>query len=125
MMVIADEYGGTSGIVTMEDLLEEIVGNIQDEYDDETAEISELEDGVLEFDGSADPDDVFSMFETELEEGHNYDTISAFIVDKLGRIPQQEENAELIYENILFRVVLVEDNWISRIRAEKIKGEQE
>ena len=125
MMVIADEYGGTAGIVTMEDLLEEIVGNIQDEYDDEEAEISEIESGVFTIDGSADPDDVFPMFNLELEEGHNYDTMSAFVVDRLGRIPQQEENAEIVYENVRFKVLLIEDNWISKLKAEIIKGEQE
>ena len=126
MMIIADEYGGTSGIVTMEDLLEEIVGNIQDEYDeDEEAEVSEIESGVFKIDGSADPDDVFPMLKIELPEGHNYDTMSAFVVDRLGRIPEPDENAEIKYENVLFKVLLVEDNWISKLRAEILKDELE
>ena len=126
MMIIADEYGGTSGIVTMEDLLEEIVGNIQDEYDeDEEAEVSEIESGVFKIDGSADPDDVFPMLKIELPEGHNYDTMSAFVVDRLGRIPEPDENAEIKYKNVLFRVLLVEDNWISKLRAEILDDELE
>lgn len=123
MMVIADEYGGTSGIVTMEDLLEEIVGNIQDEYDDDEADIAEIDDGVYTIDGSADPDDIFPKLGIELPEGHNYDTMSAFVVDRLGRIPSDDEKAEIQYENVIFTVLLIEDNWISKLKAVVLKDE--
>jgi putative hemolysin len=117
MMVIADEYGGTSGIVTMEDLLEEIVGNIQDEYDDEEAEITQTEKNVFTVDGSADPEDIFTMLGLELPETNNYDTMSAFFVDRLGRIPDENESAEISYKNVKFTVLLTEDNWVSKIKA--------
>ncbi len=117
MMVIADEYGGTSGIVTMEDLLEEIVGNIQDEYDDEEAEITQTEKNVFTVDGSADPEDIFPMLGLELPETNNYDTMSAFFVDRLGRIPDENESAEISYKNVKFTVLLTEDNWVSKIKA--------
>lgn len=117
MAVVSDEYGGTAGIVTMEDLLEEIVGNIQDEYDEESAEISEIDDGVYTIDGDADPEDVAERLGFELPEEHQYDTMSAFIVDLLGRIPEENETPAVMYGDFEFTVLLAEDNWISKLKA--------
>lgn len=117
MMIISDEYGGTLGIVTMEDLLEEIVGNIQDEYDNEEAEISEIDNGIFIIDGSADPEDVFPKLRIALPNDNNYDTMSAFFVDRFGRVPGSDEKAEFQYNNVMFKVLLVEDNWVSKLKA--------
>ena len=122
MAVVVDEYGGTAGIITIEDLLEEIVGNIQDEYDEEEQEFEKIDDNIYTVLGSADPEDIFPKLGLEIPDDFNYDTMSAFIVNLLGRIPSEDEMPSVIYENIEFTVLLVEDNWISKIKAVKLSG---
>lgn len=119
LAVAVDEYGGTAGIVTMEDLLEEIVGNIRDEYDDEEIEIRDMGAGVFTIEGNADPEETLSQLGLELPaEQQEFDTMSAWLVELLGRIPDEDEKAEAVYENVRFTVLLMEDNWISKIKAE-------
>lgn len=120
MAVAVDEYGGTAGIVTMEDLLEEIVGNIRDEYDDEEIEIREMTEGVFTIEGTADPEETMEQLGLTLPEEHGFDTMSAWVVELLGRIPDEEETPSVQYENVRFTVLLMEDNWISKIKAEII-----
>ncbi len=119
--IVVDEYGGTAGLVSLEDILEEIVGNIQDEYDDEKAEIVCIDDDVYTISGDTRPEDVEEQLGLVMPEDHNYDTMSAFIVDLLGRIPEQDEAPSVIYDNIEFTVLLTEDNWISKIKAKKLE----
>lgn len=115
--IVVDEYGGTAGLVSMEDMLEEIVGNIQDEYDDEKAEILKIDENVYIISGDTSPEDVEETIGIELPEEHNYDTMSAFIVDLLGRIPEEDEAPSVKYGDVEFTVLLTEDNWISKIKA--------
>ncbi len=122
--IVVDEYGGTAGFVSMEDMLEEIVGNIQDEYDDEKAEIVCVDDGVYTISGDTNPDDVEEELGIIMPDDHNYDTMSAFIVDLLGRIPEEDETPSVVYADVEFTVLLTEDNWISKIKAKKIKAEK-
>lgn len=117
MAILVDEYGGTAGIVTMEDILEEIVGNIQDEYDEEEQEITNISEGVYIISGAADPEDVMSVLHVKLPESREYDTMNAMVVDLLGRIPTEKEAPSVIYENIEFTVMVMEDNWVSKIKA--------
>lgn len=121
--IVVDEYGGTAGMVTMEDLLEEIVGNIQDEYDDETAEMVQLAENVYTVDGAADPEDIVPKLGGSLPEEHQYDTMSALVVDLLGRIPEQDETPSVVFENLRMTVLLTEDNWISKLKVEKLPEE--
>ena len=118
MAVVCDEYGGTSGIITMEDLLESIVGNIQDEYDDEEAEISRIGENIFTVDGATALDEVSGLIDTELPEG-DYDTIAGFLVDRLGRIPEPGEHPTVEYEGNKFVVQAVEDRRIAQILIEK------
>ena len=120
--IVVDEYGGTAGLVSLEDILEEIVGNIQDEYDDEKAEIVQISDNIYTISGDTHPEDAEEILGIELPKEHNYDTMSAFIVDLLGRIPEEDETPTVKYENVEFTVLLVEDNWISKIKAVKTAG---
>ena len=115
--IVVDEYGGTAGLVSMEDMLEEIVRNIQDEYDDEKAEILNIDEGVYIITGDTNPEYVEKILGIELPERHNYDTMSAFIVDLLGRIPEEDETPSVRYGGVEFTVLLTEDNWISKIKA--------
>ncbi len=114
--VVLDEYGGTAGIVTMEDLLEAIVGNIQDEYDDEEAEIEQITPNMFDCLGSAHPFDVAKAVGFSLPEDKEYDTMAGFFIDLLGRIPQNGENPTVSYDSVSFNALIVNDNRIERIR---------
>ncbi len=120
LAIVSDEYGGTAGMVTMEDLLEEIVGSIQDEYDDEEAELTELSEGVFSIDGAADPEDILPSLGVKAECGEDFDTMSAYVVHLLGRIPASGETPSVEHEGVRYTLLEYEDNWISRIRAEKL-----
>ena len=122
MAVVVDEYGGTAGIVTLEDIIEAVMGNIQDEYDDEKAEITRIDENTYDVLGDADPDDVFALFGVTLPEDHDYETIAGFVTDKLGYIP---EGADIMppaveYEGVKLVVTMVEDRNILKIRATKL-----
>ena len=108
LAVVVDEYGGTAGIVSMEDILEEIVGNIQDEYDEEEIEMRKVSDAVYIIKGTADPDDILPQLGITLPEGREFDTMSGFVVELLGRIPEAEETPSVQYESVLFTVLLIE-----------------
>lgn len=127
MAVVVDEYGGTAGIITLEDIIEAIVGNIQDEYDDEKQQIVDLGGNAYDVAGEANPEDVFELFGVELPEDHEYETISGFVTDKLGYIP---EGSELIpptveYDGVKLVVLQVEDRNILKIRVSKIENTEE
>ena len=118
MAVVVDEYGGTSGIVTMEDVLESIVGNIQDEYDNEEEEISQISENVYSLDGGADLEEVFDLLGLKVPEDSDYDTIGGFIIGLLGRIPDDGETPGLEYKNIYFQVNDIEERRIVHLTAE-------
>lgn len=122
MAVVADEYGGTAGIVTLEDIIEAVMGNIQDEYDDEKSDIVLVSDGVYDVSGEADPDEVFGLFGVELPDEHEYETIAGFVTDKLGYCPEGDEVTppSVEYKGVKLVVVQVEDRCIQKIRASKI-----
>ena len=116
MAVVVDEYGGTAGIVTLEDLIEAVMGNIQDEYDDEDSEIKKIGNEKYEIDGEADPEEVLELFGLELPEDHEYDTIAGFVTDLLGYIPENVDRPPHVdYKNIRFVITQVEDNRIMKI----------
>ena len=120
-----DEYGGTAGLVTMEDLVESIVGSIQDEYDNETEDISRISSDTFIVKGTADPADVLEALDEPVPEDCRYDTMSGFITDLLGRIPEDGETPSVSYKGIDFTVLLTEDMRIVRIKAVKSKKENE
>lgn len=115
--IIVDEYGGTAGMVTMEDLLESIVGNIQDEYDDEEEEISILADNTFSIDGVTTLDEVERLLQIKFPEDGDYDTIGGYIIDMLGYIPTNGEHPVVTLDNIEFTVQSMDDRRIDKIRA--------
>lgn len=117
MAMVVDEYGGLAGIVTMEDLLESIVGNIQDEYDHEDEEVTQTGEHTFELDGSIDMEELSDLLKVNLPEG-DYDTLAGFIMDNLGRIPGEDEHPQVTYENVTFTVMEVEDRRIEKVHAE-------
>lgn len=124
LAVVADEYGGTAGIVTMEDLIEEVMGEIQDEYDDEEEpEIEEVTKNVIRIEGSADLEDVAKTLDIEMPIDE-YDTIGGFLIAELDRIPEDGESDIIVnYKNCVFRIDKVEDRRIVLVTA--IKNEPE
>lgn len=125
MAIISDEYGGTAGVVTMEDLLEEIVGSIQDEYDDEEAELTEVTEGVFSIDGAAHPEDILPILGVKPELAEDFDTMSAFVVNLMGCIPASGEQRSVEHEGICYTPVEFEDNWVSRIEARRLSGQEQ
>ena len=119
--VVVDEYGGTSGIVTMEDLVEAIVGEIQDEYDNESEPITKLDDGTYLIDGDATVDEVFEALSLVPPEELEFFTIGAFITSLIGHLPEDGEKTSVQYENIRFTIILAEDMHIERIKAEAVQ----
>lgn len=124
MAVVVDEYGGTSGIITMEDILEEIVGNIQDEYDDDEEEMYvKNDDGSLTCNAAMEIDDLLDLFDIEADdeerEEEDFDSIGGLIIDRLARIPSPEENAQVEYRGLIFTVTEVADRRILKVRVEK------
>jgi len=127
MAIVVDEYGGTAGIVTMEDLVEEIMGSIQDEYDteDET-EIKKIGDEKYEIDGETDPEEALELFGHELPDNHEYETVAGLVTDLLGFIPdpEDEQTPHADYKDVRFVAVGIEDNCISRVIAFRKKEKE-
>ncbi len=120
MVIVSDEYGGVAGLVTIEDLLEEIVGNIRDEYDDdEVEEVERVDETTITVDGTADIDDIEEELDIQLPEGE-YDTVGGFIMSELGRIPKEGENPDIESSGYKFTVVEVDERRIERVKIEKL-----
>lgn len=113
--ILIDEYGGFSGIVTMEDIIEEVMGDIDDEYDDEEPEIQKISDDTYVMDGSMDLDDIDEELGINLK-SDNSETIGGFIIDMLGEIPDEKDvGKEVEAENYKFRIDSIRDRRIEQI----------
>lgn len=119
MAIVIDEYGGTAGIVTMEDLIEEIVGNIFDEYDVDEEEIREIDENTFLVKGTTQIDEVEELFNVEFEDNSYYDTIGGFIIGQLGRIPDEEERPKITVGNLEFKVEKIDEKRIELIKIHK------
>lgn len=125
--IVIDEYGGTAGLITIEDLLEEIVGNIFDEYDDEVLDFEQIDDNTYLLNGMLSIDEVNDIMDIELPEDEmEFDTISGMILSLSGKIP--EVGDEVQFEDIHFRIEEVDDKRITKIKAikqpEKVEKEE-
>lgn len=119
MVVVSDEYGGVAGIVTMEDLLESIVGNMQDEFDDEEEEFEQISEDIFEFDGTSAIDEINELLDIEFPEGE-YDTVAGYVMSVLGRIPDPDEHPTVEYEGYSFSVQEMDERRIVKIKAERL-----
>ena len=124
LAVVIDEYGGTAGIITIEDLLEEIVGNIQDEYDEEELPITCSDEGIFEVSGMASPEEVSDATGVEFPD-EDYDTIAGLVIQLLGRIPEEDEQPEVTWQNLRFKVLEMDEKRISRILIIKTEPESD
>ena len=116
LAIILDEYGGPAGIVTMEDILEELVGDIYDEYDKEESEYEKIDENTYILSGSMPIFDVNKLLEADIPEGE-FDTISGFLQDKLGRIPEDKEKPIIETEKVTYKIEKSEDKRIIKIKA--------
>ena len=114
--VLIDEYGGFSGIVTMEDIVEEIVGDIDDEYDQEEHVIKKIDDNNYYVDGNVALDDINEELGVDLE-SENSETIGGLIIDMLGEIPEEgNEKREIAYKNLIFTIISVKERRIEKVK---------
>jgi len=118
--VVVDEYGGTSGIVSLEDIIEEIVGEIQDEFDNETEEILKISEGVFLCDGKASLEDLNSELGLDLPED-DFDTLGGFVFDLFGKIPVKYE--KMTYKKIDFIIQHMEGHKILTVKIVALKKE--
>lgn len=116
--IVVDEYGQTSGLVTMEDILEEIVGNILDEHDEEDERIRSLQNGNLLVNGMVDLEELEEILPFKFEK-EEFETLNGFLIQQLGRIPAEDEQCVVDYEGYRFTVLMVDNNTIQRVRIEK------
>ena len=116
--IIVDEYGGTAGLVTMEDILEEIVGDIFDEYDEIEEEYEKIDENTYVLSGSMPIYEVNKLIKSNIPEG-DYDTLSGYLQEELGRIPTEEENPIIETDELIFKIEEYEDKRILKVKVYK------
>ena len=114
--ILVDEYGGTAGLVTMEDILEEIVGDIYDEYDEIEEEYEKIDDKTYIISGSMPIYDVNKILGSNIPEG-DYDTLSGYLQEELGRIPSEEETPVIETKELTFKIEEYEDKRILKVKV--------
>lgn len=119
MVIVTDEYGGVAGIVTVEDLIESIVGNIQDEFDDEEEEIQKISEDKFNIDGMSAVSEVDELLDIELPEGE-YETVAGYLMSVLGRVPEAYEHPTVEYGGYSFTVAEMDERRIVRITVERL-----
>jgi len=124
MAIVLDEYGQTEGLVAMEDIIEEIVGNIFDEHDEETEEeLKELPNGSYMVGGTATLEELEDSLEIDFPD-EDFETLNGFLLYELGRFPEENEHIEITYEGYRFTPVEICDKMITLVKIEQIKNEE-
>ncbi len=123
--VVVDEYGGTSGVVTVEDILEEIVGEIEDEYDQEESEnrIRVRSSGGVEVDARVRIDEVNEMFDLDMPEDEDYDSVGGYVTDRFGRVPDPGE--EYREDGLLVRILQSDERRVRRVFLKRVEPEKD
>lgn len=116
LAIVLDEYGGTAGLVTMEDIIEELVGNIFDEYDDEEKEFEKIDDNTFLISGSVSIHDLRKILGVEIPEGE-YDTLSGYLIELLGRIPSDDEKPVIETKRVTYKIEDYEEKRILWVKA--------
>jgi CBS domain containing-hemolysin-like protein len=115
MAIVVDEYGGTAGLVTIEDILEELVGEIIDEHEDPPAPlINRIDARTAEIDARVRVEEVNEELDISLPEDEDYDTVGGYVFSKLGRIPSAGE--DFVSDNIKVEIIAAEERSVSRLR---------
>lgn len=123
LAIVVDEYGQTSGLVTMEDILEEIVGNIFDEYDEEEQQFITLDDGSYIIKGMTPIDEVSDFLHVDLPEDQ-YDTLNGYLISLIDRIPTEDEKIKITADGFLYEVMSVENKMIQTVHISKCEIEE-
>ena len=118
MAVVVDEHGSVSGLVTLEDLIEQIVGEIQDEYDWEERPVERMRDGSMVVEGTVSATELRENYEIPLPESGEFETVAGFMLEQLGSVPKGGEVVTV--KDWRFTVVDVERNRISKVKIEKL-----
>lgn len=118
MSIVIDEYGQTAGLVTMEDIIEEIVGNIFDEHDAQEENITKKSENVYDVEGLTQLDDLEELLSIEFDE-EEFDTLNGFLISKLGRIPEDDEKFEIEYKGCTFKPLEIDKKMITKVRIIK------
>jgi putative hemolysin len=121
LAIVLDEYGGTAGIVTLEDLVEELIGDIKDEYDEEAGETTRLRSGDVEVDGLLNLDDFADETGVELPDGP-YETVAGFLAAQLGRVPAVGDEGSVDGYNIT--VTEMDGRRVARVRVHRVVAEE-
>ncbi len=116
LAIVLDEYGGTSGLVTMEDIIEELVGNIFDEYDEEEKEFEKIDDNTFLISGGVSIHDLRKILGVEIPEGE-YDTLSGYLIELLGRIPSDDEKPVIETKRVTYKIEDYEEKRILWVKA--------
>jgi len=116
--IVVDEYGGTAGLVTVEDLLEEIVGEIRDEYDVEVERIVDEGNGKFQFAGSVHVEEMANLMKVTIE-GHGFETVGGFLLSRLGRVPAVGEHLEI--DGLDVEIVDTQQRRITRVRMSRLE----
>ena len=124
MAIAIDEYGGTAGLITMEDIIEELVGNILDEYDEEDPDIKKIDDNTFILSGTLTSYEIKKLFNVEIPEG-DYETLSGYLLDRLGRIPDENEHPVIEDDNLTYKVEEMEDKRIKYVKVCKNMNKEE
>jgi len=122
MAIVIDEFGGTMGIVTMEDIIEELIGDVLDEHDEAEEEIREADDGSFYIDGSADLDDFFEKFEVEVEDEENMpQTVNGWVMKMLEKLPELGDS--FTYKNVNVEVVSISEKRVEEVHVTLVEPE--
>lgn len=121
--IILDEYGGTSGLVTFENVIEELIGDVSDEFDNEEIEIYKIGKNLYHVLGSTNLYDVEEELEISLNDNES-DTIAGFILNHIGHLPKDDEVVSFEYKNLLFKVLQIEDRTIEKVSIQKLEEEK-
>lgn len=118
MAIVIDEYGGTEGIVTLEDLIEQIVGDIEDEYDSFTRRVEKISEEEYLVDGNIKIEEINRLLDVDLA-SEDYDTIAGFVIGLINRFPDLHE--QISYENLIFSAENIDKNRIEKVRIIKVE----
>ncbi len=113
--IVIDEYGGTAGLVTMEDILEEIVGDIFDEFDEFENEYEKIDENTYILDGGIPIYECKKILNIDIPEG-DYETLSGYLIDALGRIPEEKEKPVIEIDNVVYKIEKIENKKIIKVK---------
>lgn len=125
MVIVVDEYGQTCGIIAMEDILEEIVGNILDEHDEDEEMILKQQDGTFLINGMADFEDVEKALKIPVSQEDDYETLNGFLIFQLGKIPDDDDRSQIKARGYSFKILAVENKIIQKVLVSKLPPEEE